>query len=157
MKLRRLLPTLFVFAFVIPVRGQVRSRSEVDSLLKAAIAALDHYQQIAPGIHCEEATKAEFRDACKIALEGLEERVQESKAEIARYRRRSSPRAVDLFDAYEVFRRVMAEAEDINYAPDIYGEPNKQVLAEAYNTFVKVTAWFGGVVRISIQDAEQMR
>jgi hypothetical protein len=91
-----LFPTLFVFAFVIPGCGQVRSRSEVDSLLKAAIAALDHYQQIAPGIHCEEATQAEFRHACKIALEGLEERVQESKAEIARYRRGSSPRVVDL-------------------------------------------------------------
>jgi hypothetical protein len=49
----------------------------------------------------------------------------------------------------------MAEIEDLNYEPDFYGERNKQVLADAYNTFVKVTGWFGGVVRVSIQDAEQ--
>jgi hypothetical protein len=155
MKLRRLFTPFLLFAFVIPLCAQVQSRSEIDSLLQAANKALDHYQQLAPGIHCEEATKAEFRDTCKIGLETLEERVQEARTEIARYRRSSAPPAVNLFDAYEIFRRVMVELEDLNSLPDFYGERNQQLFAEAYNTFVKITAWFGGVVRDSIRDAEK--
>ena len=152
MKLRRLFAPFLLFVFVIPLCGQVQSRSEVDSLLEAANKALGHYQQLAPGIHCEEATKTEFRDACKIGLETLEERVQEAKTEIARYRQSSTPQAVDLFDAYEVFRRVMIELEALNSVPDFYGERNQKLFAEAYNTFVKITGWFGGVVRDSIRD-----
>ena len=97
----------------------------------------------------------ESRDTCKIVLDTLEERVQEAKTEIARYRQNSTPRAVDLFDAYEVFRRVMIELEALNNVPDVYGERNQQRFAEAYNTFVKITGWFGGTVRDSIRDAEQ--
>jgi hypothetical protein len=141
-----------LLAFVIPLCGQVQSRSEVDSLLEAANKALDHYQHIAPGIHCEEATKTAFRDICKIELETLEERVQEAKTEVVRCR---TPQAVDLFDAYEVFRRVMIELEAINSVPDFYGERNQQLFAEAYNTFVKVTGWFGGVVRDRIRDVQK--
>lgn len=155
MKLGRLLTPFLLFVFVIPVDAQVQLRSEIDSLLEAASKALDHYQQLAPGIHCEEATKTEFRDACKIGLETLESRVQEAKAEIARYRQNSTAQAVDLFDAYEVFRRVMIELEALNSMPEFYGERNQQLFAEAYNTFVKVTGWFGGVVRESIRDAEK--
>jgi hypothetical protein len=153
MKLRRLSAPFLLFAFVIPLCGQVQSRSEVDSLLEVANKALDRYQQLAPGIHCEDATKTEFRDVCKNGLETLEERVQEARTEIARYRQSSTPQAVDLFDAYEVFRRVMIELEALNSVPDFYGERNQQLFAEAYNTFVKVTGWFGGVVRDSIRDA----
>lgn len=155
MKLRRLYAPFLLFAFVMPLCGQVQSRSEVDSLLEAANKALDHYEHLAPGIHCDEATKTEFRDACKIGLETLEERVQEAKAKIARYRQSSTPQAVDLFDTYEVFRRVMIEVETLNSLSDVYGERNQQLFAEAYNTFVKTTGWFGGVVRDSIRDAEK--
>ena len=155
MKLCRLFVPFLLLAFVIPLCGQVQSRSEVDSLLEAANKALDHYQHLAPGIHCEEATKTAFRDICQIGLETLEERVQEAKTEIARCRQNSTPQAVDLFDAYEVFRRVMIELEAINSVPDFYGERNQQLFAEAYNTFVKVTGWFGGVVRDSVRDVEK--
>jgi hypothetical protein len=41
----------------------------------------------------------------------------------------------------------------MNCAPDSYGEHNRRVFAEAYNTFVKVSGWFGGTVRDSIQHA----
>ncbi len=155
MKLRRLFAPFLLFAFVMPACGQVQSRSEVDSLLEAANKALDHYQHLAPSIHCDEATKMEFRDACKIELETLEERVEEAKAKIARYRQSSRPQVVDLFDTYEIFRRVMIELEALNSLPDFYGGRNQQLFAEAYNTFVKVTGWFGGVVRDNIQDAEK--
>ena len=66
MKLHRLLPALLLSAFTIPVCGQARPLSEVDSLLNAASKALDHWQQLAPDIHCEDATQTQFRDACKI-------------------------------------------------------------------------------------------
>jgi hypothetical protein len=155
MKLRRLFAPFLLFAFANPLCGQVQSRSEVDSLLQASNKALDHYQHLAPGIHCDEATKTEFRDACKIGLETLQERVQEAKAKIARCRQSSTPQAVDLFDTYEVFRRVMIELEALNSVPDFYGERNQQLFAEAYNTFVKITGWFGGVVRDSIRDADK--
>ena len=81
------------------------------------------------------------------------ERVQEAKAQIARYRQLSTPQVVDLFDAYQSFRRVMEVAENMNCVPYSYGEHNRQVFAETYNTFVKVNGWFGGVVRDSIQNA----
>ncbi len=46
----------------------------------------------------------------------------------------------------------MEVVDNLNYAPDSYGERNRRVFAQAYNTFVKVNGWFGGVVRISIQN-----
>lgn len=124
-------------------------------MLEAANKALDHYQELAPGIHYEEATKTELRAAGKIGLETLEERVREARNEIARYRQSSTPLAVNLFDAYQVFRRVMIKLEALNSVPDFYGEWNQQLFAEAYNTFVKITGWFGDVVRDSIRDAEK--
>jgi hypothetical protein len=155
-RLHRLLASFLLLGFAIPIYGQVQPQSEVESLLRAASKALDHYQKLAPGIHCEEATSKEFRDTCKLTLETLAERTQEAEAEIALYRQRSTPQITDLFDAYESFRRVMAVVEDVNYTtPASYGEHNKRLFAEAYNTFVKVNGWFGGVVRIKIQDAER--
>jgi hypothetical protein len=49
----------------------------------------------------------------------------------------------------------MIELEAINSVPDFYGERNQQLFAEAYNTFVKVTGWFGGVVRDRIRDVQK--
>lgn len=142
-----------LFAFAVPICGQVQQPHEIDSLLKAASKALDHWQQLAPNIHCAEATQTEFRKACEISVRTMGERVQEADAQIARYRQLSTPEVVDLFDAYESFRRVWEVAEDMNCAPDFYGEHNSKVFAEAWNTYVKVTGWFENVVRDSIQDA----
>jgi hypothetical protein len=58
MKLHRLFPVLLVFVLAVPAHG----REPIDPLLQAAGKALDHYQQLAPGIHCEDATTTEFRD-----------------------------------------------------------------------------------------------
>ena len=49
----------------------------------------------------------------------------------------------------------MIELEALNSVPDAYGERNQPLFAEAYNTFVKITGWFGGVVRNGIRDAEK--
>ena len=107
---------------------------------------------LAPGIHCENVQKPEFRNACTAVTQTLAERVEEAKSEIALYRQRPNPQPVDLFDAYENFRRVLALLEAVSYVdPDSYGEHNKQLFAEAYNSFVKVSGWFGGVVKSSIQ------
>jgi hypothetical protein len=157
MNLRRLIPLLLAFASSIPICGQVRQPHEVDSLLKAASKALDHWQQLAPEISCEDAAQTELRKACKISVQTMGERVQEAEVEIARYRQRSAPEVLDLFNAYESFRRVMEAVEDMNCAPDFYGEHNRAVFAEAYNNFVKVTGWFGNVVRDSIRDSTTVR
>jgi hypothetical protein len=153
MKLHRLFPAFALFAFTIPVCGQAQPLSEVDSLLNAASKALDHWQQLAPDIHCEDATQPQFRDACKINVLAMGERVQEAKAEIVRYRQLTGPQVVDLFDAYQSFRRVLEITENMICAPDAYGERNRRVFAEAYNAFVKVNGWFGGTVRDSIRRA----
>lgn len=156
MKPHRLLPGLLLFAFTIPITGQVQSRPAVDSLLKAASNALDRYQQqLAPAVHCDEATATDFRDACKIGLKMLGDRVWEARAAIAHYRQLSTPRAVDLFDTYQNFRRVWAEVENLDALAEIGGEHDEQILADTSNNFVKVTGWFGAVVRQSIQDAQK--
>jgi len=80
MKLHRPFPALLLFAFAIPIYGQVQPRPDIDSLLNAASEALDHYQQLAPGIRCEDATTAALRDTCKIGLEDLGTRVQKSQS-----------------------------------------------------------------------------
>ena len=151
MKVHRLFPGLLALALAAPAYGH----EPVDPLLKAATGALDHYQQIAPGIRCEAAATKESRESCKITLGGLGTRVEEARAQIAHYRGLSTPQAVDLFDAYESFRRVMDLLESVNFAPESYGEQNRLLFAQAYNTFVKITGWFGGVVREAIQDAGQ--
>jgi hypothetical protein len=132
MKLHQRFFALLLFALAIPIYGQVQPQPDIDSLLKAANKALDHYHQVAPGIHCEQATTAEFRDARKITVEGLGTRVQEAKAEIARYRQLSSRQVDDLFDAYEIFRRVMEPLVILSLTPEpeLWGEHNQQLFAE---------------------------
>lgn len=151
MKLHGLFLVLLVFVLAVCAHG----RESVDPLLQAASKALDHYQQLAPGFHCEDATTTELRESCKDTLEGLGTRVQEAKAEIARYRQLSAPQVVDLFDAYQAFRRVMELVESFAWASDFYGEHNRQLSAEAYNSVVKINSWFGNVVRETIQDADK--
>ena len=78
---------------VFVVAASAHGREPIDPLLHAASNALDHYQQLAPGIHCEDAATKELSDDCKIALDTLKSSVQEANDEIARYRRLSDPRA----------------------------------------------------------------
>jgi hypothetical protein len=151
MKIHRLFFAFFLLASPVCMWGQVQPPREVNSLLEASTAALNHWQQIASRIHCEDATQPDVRGACNIDVQAIGERVQEAKAKIARYRQQSTPQVVDLFDAYESFRRVFESVEIMNC--DLYGQHNRQVSAEAYNSFVKVTAWFAGVVRTSIQNS----
>jgi hypothetical protein len=97
-------------------------------------------------------SEKEFSDACGIALEDLKSRVQGADAETGSYRRLSNPQAVNLFDAYEAFRRVMDGVDRLNFAADFHGEHNQVLFAEAYSTFVKITGWFGRCEG-AIQDA----
>jgi hypothetical protein len=153
MKLRRLTLASLLFVSAIPICAQTQSLSEVDSLLQGASKALDRWQQLAPGIHCEDATQIQLRDDCKNNVLSMGERVQEAKTQIVLYRQLSTPQPVDLFDAYQSFRRVMEIAENMNCAPYGFRERTRRAFAETYNAFVKVNDWFGGVVRTAIQDA----
>lgn len=78
MKIRRLFTPFLFFAFVIPLWGQVQPDSEVHSLLESASHALEHWRELAPKVHCEDATQTQFRDACKLDVLTVGERVQEA-------------------------------------------------------------------------------
>ena len=69
--------------------------------------------------------------------------VQDAK-NIARYRALAAPQSVDLFDIYEIFRKIMEGISDLGYVGDLYGETNRALFAEAFNSVVKITLWFGG-------------
>jgi hypothetical protein len=148
---RRLLPILLVFAFTGVLHGQVRPQARIDSLLQAASNALDHYQTLAPSIRCEHANEKTLRDSCKIVLEMLGRDVQDAKKDIACYRALTTPQPVDLFDIYEIFQKIMGGISELGYVGDVYGESNNALFAEAYNSFVKITRWFGGEVRNTLQ------
>jgi hypothetical protein len=148
---RRLLPLLLVFAFPGALPGQVPSKARIDSLLQAASNALDHYQTLAPSIRCNDANEKTLRDSCNVVREMLRRGVQDAKKSIARHRALAAPQSVDLFDIYEIFRKIMEGISDLGYVGDLYGETNRAMFAEAYNSFVKITLCFGVDVRNTLQ------
>ena len=103
---RRLLPLVLVFAFPGALPGQVPSKARIDSLLQAASNALDHYQTLAPSIRCNDANEKTLRDSCNVVREMLRRGVQDAKKSIARHRALAAPQSVDLFDIYEIFRKI---------------------------------------------------
>lgn len=155
MTVQSLLTAVLVILFALPTHSQVRFRSDVDALLKAASKALEHYQQLAPAIRCETAEKKSLRDSCKITVEALARDVQDAKNKIGLYRSLATPRVEDLFDIYESFERIMGEISQLGYAADLYGASNSRLFAEAHNNFVKVTMWFGVEVRNEIRSTHQ--
>ncbi|MGH9501090.1 MAG: hypothetical protein ACRD3L_18265 [Terriglobales bacterium] len=155
MKLQRLFCVLLGVGLVVPVAGQVHPQSELDSLLRATSNALDRYQQIAPTIHCEDASAKALSDSCKMVLQMLESDVQDAKDKVARYRRLPDSDPGDLFDIYFALQQIMEGVDNLNYAPQLYGERNRVPLADVYNNFVKVFAWFGGELKDITQDAEK--
>jgi hypothetical protein len=127
--------------------GKVPTKARIDSLLKGASKALDHYQTLAPSIRCNHAHEKTLRDSCNIVLEMLGRDVQDAKENIARYRALATPQPVDLFDIYEILQKIMGGISELQYGGYLYGESNWALFAEAYNSFVKMTAWFGVEVR----------
>jgi hypothetical protein len=151
MKSYRLFPLLlFVFAF--PCHGQVQPQARVGSLLQAVSDALDHYEQLAPAIQCDDATEKTLRDSCKSVLEMLGRDVQDAKEKIAHYRQLPDPRLSDLFDIYQILQQIMGGIGNLGYAGELYGEHNNARFAEAYNSFVKIDGWFGNEIRDAIQE-----
>ena len=148
---RRLLPLLLVFAFTGALPGQLPPKARIDSLLQAANNALDHCQTLAPSIRCHHAHEKTLRDSCNGVLEMLGRDVQDAKKNIARYRALAAPQSVDLFDIYEIFQKIMEGISDLGYVGDLYGETNRAWFAEAFNSFMKITLWFGGDVRNTLQ------
>jgi len=148
---RPLLPILLVFTFTAALSGQLPPKARIDSPLQAASKALDHYQTLAPSIRCDHANEKTLRDSCNIVLEMLGRDVQDAKKKIARYRALATPQPVDLFDIYEIFQNILGEISELGYVGDLYGESNRILFAEAYNSFVKMTGWFGVEVRNTLQ------
>jgi len=151
MHLQRLVPVLLVFASAMPVDAQPRMQHEVDSVLQGASVSLENYREIARRINCDDATGQTFRDSCKETLDMLGKDVKEADEKIMRYRQVSNPQAVDLFDIYEVFHKIMEGVETLGATQEFYGEHNRQSFAQAYNNLVKLTGWLGSVVREAIR------
>jgi hypothetical protein len=151
MKSHQLFPLLlFVFAF--PCHGQVQPQPWEGSLLLAVSDALDHYDQLAPDIHCEDATEKTLRDSCKIVLEMLGKDVKDAKEKIAHYNQVSDPQLADLFDIYQVLQQIMEGIDNLSYASELYGEHNSVLFADAYNHLTKIDSWFGSAIRDAIQE-----
>jgi hypothetical protein len=151
----RFFPLVLVFVFTISSQGQQQPQSELDSLLKATDRVLDRYQGLAAAIHCGDAPEKTLRDACKVSLETLEGNVRDTKDKLARYRHLPDPQPVDLFDIYQAFQRTMEGIGNMDFAADLYDEPNRIAFADLYNTFIKVYGWFGNVVRDAIAHPEK--
>jgi hypothetical protein len=150
-------PLLFL-ALAIPVRGQAKLPSEADSLLRSASESLNRYQQIAPEIHCADETEEALRYACGVYLEKLNSDVQDAATKIANYRQLTTPQSVDLFGIYEDFHRIMGDVELLaahSEAHELHSQNNHDLFAKTYNNFVKLTGWFGSVVRESIQQTDK--
>jgi hypothetical protein len=134
---RRLLPLLLVFAFTGALPGQVPSKARIDSLLQAASNALDHYQTLAPSIR--RIMPMRKRSVIPATACG------KCSEEMFRTRRRTSHAIV------RSPQKIMEGISDLGYVGDLYGETNRALFAEAYNSFVKITLWFGGEVRNTLQ------
>jgi len=152
------LPFVFL-ALAIPVRGQTKLPSKLDSLLRSASERLNDYQQqIAPDIRCADETEEELRYACGVYLEKLNSAVQDAATKIANYRQLATPQSADLFDIYEDFHRIMDNVQLLAAHSDSY-EPHSQhnhdLFADTYNNFVKLTPQFRSVVRDSIQQTDK--
>jgi hypothetical protein len=150
----RFLPLFLVLLFAISSQGQQQPQSELDSLLKATSHVLDRYQGLAAAIHCGDAPEKTLRDACKVSLETLEGNVRDTKDKLAGYRHLPDPQPVDLFDIYQAFQRTMQGIGEMEFAADLYDEPNRIAFAGLYNNFIKVYGWFGNVVRDAIEHPE---
>jgi len=152
------LPLLFL-ALAIPVRGQTKLPSKVDSLLQSASEALNNYQQqIAPDIHCADETEEPLRYACEVFLERLNSDVQDAATKIATYRQLTTPQSVDLFDIYEDFHGIMDDVRLLaaySESYELHSQHNHDLFADTHNNFVKLTPWFGSVVRDSIQQTDK--
>jgi hypothetical protein len=151
MKLHRLFPLLLI-AFAVPSHGQVRPQARVGSLLLAVSDALDHYEQLAPAIRCEDATEKTLRDSCKIVLAMLGKDVKDAREKIAHYNQLSDPQLADLFDIYQVLQQIMEGIGNLSYASELYGEHNSVLFADAYNHLTKIDSWFGSEIRDAIQE-----
>jgi hypothetical protein len=152
MNLHRLFPVLLLFAYAVPSHGQVQPQARVGSLLQAVSDALDHYQQLAPGIHCEDATEKTLGDSCKVVLEMLGRDAQDAKEKIARYHQLSNPQLINLFDIYQILQQIMAGIGNLSCVSELYGEHNSVLFADAYNHLTKIDSWFGSEIRDAIQE-----
>jgi hypothetical protein len=150
---------VLLLAFAIPVEGQAKPASDVDSLLRSASERLDHYQQqIAPDIRCADENEEALRFACEVYLEKVNSAVQDAATKIADYRGLTSPQSVNLFDIYEDFHRIMDNLELLaaySEAHELHSQRNHDLFTDSYNNFIKLTGWFGDVVRERIEQTDQ--
>jgi hypothetical protein len=152
MSLRSLILTACVFAVAVPINAQTESEQEIHSLLERAGSSLDRYKELAADVRCDETIRQSLRDSCRDNIAMLADRVEEAKEKLTRYNQLPAPGLVDLFDIYDAFHRIMEGIQATGQPQGLYGERDQRAFAKIYNNFVKVTGWFGGVVRHEIEN-----
>jgi len=152
MSLRSLILIACVFAAALPIDAQTEADQEIHSLLDRASSSLDRYKVLALAVRCDETIRQTLRDSCRDNMLMLADRVEEAKEKLAHYNQLTVPGPVDLFDVYEAFHRIMEGIQATGQPQGLYGEHDQRAFAKIYNNFVKVTGWFGGVVRHEIEN-----
>ena len=123
-------------------------QQDIERLLQRESDALDLYQkQVAPAIRCDQADK-KYRETCHDMSVKLSEEAQVAKKDVGRYRTSNAHQPVDLFSIYVELESLLNDIERFSVEEEYNEDRNHEVLATAYNSFVKLTgAWFTGEMR----------
>lgn len=153
----RVVLLLMVEVFVLlPLQAEPAASDDLKSLLDRASDSLESYPRLAAAIHCDDSRAPQvLRRDCKIWLMTLSTDVEAAKQSIGRYRQISQPKAVNLFDSYQAFHRLMEDIESFTSTSQLFGQQNRNGFAKLYNNFVKVDGWFGGVVRQAVENEDR--
>ncbi len=149
MKIQSLTVPLFVLLIcAVPTRGQTQRPSRAAEAVREASGSLDRYQALAASFQCDE-NEPNLRNECTGTLKALSERVENARRKIAAYET-SRRRAVALFDVYQAFQDIGEMTDQMAHQSDSYNEQDREISAEVYNNFVKITMWLGSEVRDSL-------
>ena len=126
----------------------VSTAKNINLLLQGEVDALKRFEeQIAPSIRCDY-YDGDMRQNCRDFLQKIQDESKQARKDIARYQSSRSSQAAVLFDAYVDLRSVLEDITILAIEDQSNGNHNREPLATAYNSFVKLTGvWFTGEMR----------
>jgi hypothetical protein len=123
----------------------------LEKLLESEVEQLDHLQRILPKINCAY-RDGRMAESCRTTVSHLGEVARDLKGQIGKYRSSADPSRSELFDIYYRAESLLKEIELLMSQDNVQGALNRAALAEAYNSFIKLTdVWFTGEVRNIIE------
>jgi hypothetical protein len=127
--------------------------TRVEMLLTRETEELTNFRsKLAPEIRCEQ-SDPNVRMTCHDMREKLRDEAKDAQKKIYRYR--ATPAAqrkpAELYDIYDLLSFMLHDIEIFNIEDEYTGQANKATLAQAYNSFIKLTGvWFSGEIRNTI-------